>query len=165
MQFWRLATDTPAVYDARGRRWRSRGDLQVEAERLGELLPPSKSLVFCFCRNDLASLEWYLACLRYRHAVALLDANLAPDLQQKLVEHYQPDCIVASSALPAASGRHYENAGRHLWWRRRPQDGVLHPSLALLLSTSGSTGSPKFVRLTAAKLAATRNTAAAWAAA
>lgn len=138
MQFWQSAGSDPAVYDAAAGRWWSREDMQCEIDRLADCLPGSKALVFCFCRNDMASLLWYLGSLRAGHAVALLDANLAPELRDSLVAHYDPDCV-ADGANP-------------LLRRRKPTPGAIHPSLALLLSTSGSTGSPKFVRLTSASV-------------
>ena len=97
------------------------GSLASEIERRVEVLRRGeKSLVMLFCRNDFDSVASYLAAIEAGHPVALLDHRLNAELRAGLVAAYRPDC------------------------RETP----LHPDLALLLSTSGSTGSPKFVRLT-----------------
>src|SRR5207244_3442012 len=49
------------------------------------------------------------------------------------------------TAIPCTG---YEVVRETLWRSRSPVEQTIHPDLALLLSTSGSTGSPKFVRLT-----------------
>jgi len=69
---------------------------------------------------------------------------------------YKPDLLLAAQELGGdhATGgmSEYEilpAAGRRAYsWRRKPEHPhVVHPDLAVLLSTSGSTGSPKLVRL------------------
>ena len=80
-------------------------------------------------RNDVETVVTYLAALEGRHPVLLA----GPDcLRDDLIATYRPDVV--------ATGR-----------RARPSRGTrlrdLHPDLAVLLSTSGSTGSPKLVRL------------------
>jgi acyl-coenzyme A synthetase/AMP-(fatty) acid ligase len=105
-----------------------------------------KRLLFLFCRNDLASVTWYLAAVEAGHAVALLNDDINAQLAATLISLYRPDWVLTS--LPV-NPDDYKRAGAHgLWHRSRPDGAPLHPDLALLLSTSGSTGSPKFVRLT-----------------
>jgi acyl-CoA synthetase (AMP-forming)/AMP-acid ligase II len=99
-----------------------------------------KSLLFLFCRNDLTSVAWYLAALEAEQPVALLNEQIDVQLRGNLISLYQPECILSSEADGTS-----ESAGL---WRHRTDSTSLHPALALLLSTSGSTGSPKFVRLT-----------------
>ncbi|MGA8846304.1 MAG: AMP-binding protein [Nocardioides sp.] len=74
--------------------------------------------------NDLASVVSYLAALALHRPVILLEAGERAAVRRRdIVERYAP----AIGSDPAA-----------------PEP---HPDLALLLSTSGSTGSPKLVRL------------------
>ena len=75
-------------------------------------------LQFCLCRNDIASIVEYLACLEAGAPVVLLDANKDVTTINNLKQIYQPGITKC------------------------------HPDLALCLTTSGSTGSPKLVRLT-----------------
>lgn len=146
--------DVALVEGGTGRAW-TRAALRAAVAALAELLPGPKSLVFVFCRNDAFTVVAYLACLRAGHAAALLDADAAPASQQRLVDLYEPDLILASEG--GAWGGPYlrrELAGGLLLRRAVPGPGRPFPGLALLLSTSGTTGSPKFVRLSASNLRA-----------
>ncbi len=102
------------------------------AERLG----PVRRLVLLAGANQADALITYLAALSAGHPVLLVPGDNESTLRS-LTEAYSPDVV----ARPDARGtwtldeRHPESAH------------VFHPDLALLLSTSGSTGSPKLVRL------------------
>ena len=88
--------------------------------------------------NDLELVVTYLAARAGHHPVILT----APDSAAGLIDRYQPDVVVSTSA----TGWELDRRGG-----RRTGD-ALHPELALLLSTSGSTGAPKLVRLSGANL-------------
>jgi acyl-CoA synthetase (AMP-forming)/AMP-acid ligase II len=135
-----------AVYSETTARWWSYPEISEAVAREREALDSiPKALLFNFCRNDENSLFPYLAALDAGHAVAMLDDVLSADFKAKLIELYQPDFIVSRTSIPIAG---YEPVRGVLWRRSRPSEVPLHPDLSLLLSTSGSTGSPKFVRLT-----------------
>ncbi len=111
-----------------------------------------KRLGFLLCRNDVPSLTAYLASLRSEDCVALLPDNLSDAAVDGLLERYQPDWLLG----PAAR---MQDRGGLDWHDKRliflPRDErPIHPELALLLSTSGTTGSPRMVRLSYANLAA-----------
>ena len=97
-------------------------------------LPP-RSLVVLAGENSIEWVTTYLALLDQGH-VPLLAANHP----ERLVETWQPNAVVDLSA------------GRIEIDRRHTRAIELHPDLALLLSTSGSTGNPKLVRLSHANL-------------
>ena len=123
-----------ALFDSASGRWYSYGELRSEVARAAAVLRGPKTLVFCFCRNNLASVVWYLAAVEAGHAVALLDEGLAEEFKSRLIELYSPGWILRSAeAGVTGSGA---------------PAGEILPALSVLLSTSGSTGSPKFVRLT-----------------
>jgi len=148
---------SPALYDSAQRRWWSYGELADTASKLTESLRFSrKALIFSFCQNTPISVAWYLAAAQAKHAVVLLSADLAPDLRATLVATYKPDLLLAARDLgggPAANGMaDYEalpggTGPAYIWHRKVEHPHVVHPDLAVLLSTSGSTGSPKLVRL------------------
>jgi acyl-CoA synthetase (AMP-forming)/AMP-acid ligase II len=149
-----------ALIEAESGRALSYGQLDAAVGEAACLLAtPRKALLFLFCRNGLPSVLLYLAALRQGHAVALLDAALDPELKRQLIERYCPDLVWLPEGGSAPSGWALDAAGLHPWrqgclWRRTSEPPVLHPELALLLPTSGSTGSPKLVRLSAAALEA-----------
>lgn len=121
------------------------GELADEVSRSRELLAGAeKNLLFLFCRNDLASIAWYLAALEAGHPVALLNDRIDGQLATNLISLYRPESVVG--ARPD-QGTYISSSVDGLWHRARTEDAPPYPDLALLLSTSGSTGSPKFVRL------------------
>jgi acyl-CoA synthetase (AMP-forming)/AMP-acid ligase II len=143
------AASDPALHDAAG--WCTYGQLnQLTRELACALAYPRKGLTFCFCQNDTPSVAGYLAALEAGHAVALFNGSLDPQLKANLIALYAPEFVLASKII--AVGVDYEllpTIGRNRLWRRlSPSPLTLHPDLTLLLSTSGSTGSPKCVRLT-----------------
>jgi acyl-CoA synthetase (AMP-forming)/AMP-acid ligase II len=91
-----------------------------------------RRLVHLALRPDLASVTAYLATLYAGHV-----ALVTPDDARTgaILDRYQPD--ITATGDPERPFDVLTAAPRHL----------LHPDLALLLSTSGSTGSPKLVRL------------------
>lgn len=140
----RAHTSHLALYD-RGEWW-TYGRLSEEVSRWTDLLQsPTKCLLFCFAQNDVPTVCCYLGAIEAGHAVALLDAKLAAEFRERLVALYEPEFIFGSSAPP----NYIPQSEPQLWRRAELSQGAIHPSLTLLLSTSGSTGSPKFVRLTA----------------
>jgi acyl-CoA synthetase (AMP-forming)/AMP-acid ligase II len=114
-------------------------DLHRRVEDVACRLGPVRCLVALEAANTVEALVAYLAALRRRHAVMLLPpGNDAAG--QRLVDLYDADIVMrtASGWEPDA--------------RRQGSVHELHPDLALLLSTSGSTGSAKLVRLSRANL-------------
>lgn len=143
----------PALTDARegaAGPWLTRADLRARvATTAGAFGAAEKSLVFVLTRNDVATATAILAARALGHAVALLDAKADAEALQALVAAYDPEFLVFEGASPLPvdeiSTAHGVSVGR----RHGRRDTRLHPDLALLLSTSGTTGSAKFVRLSA----------------
>ena len=113
------------------------------ADRVGDLaarLGTERRLVALAAANDVESLVAYLAALAGGHPLILLPED-KPAALESLVAAYDPDVVLRSG-----------NGSVVLDERRPGTRHELHPDLALLLSTSGSTGSPKLVRLSHANL-------------
>lgn len=115
------------------------------AERVNDLagrLGTERRLVALTAANDPDSLIAYLAALTAGHPLILLPED-KPAALESLVAAYDPDVVMRSGN------------GRTVLEERRPGTRhELHPDLALMLSTSGSTGSPKLVRLSHTNLQA-----------
>lgn len=102
-----------------------------------------KRLVFILCSNNIETLTGYLGTIRSGHTGILLAANIDSELLDNLLELYKPDYLW-----------HPGTSGYELVDRRVDRSVMIHPDLSLMLSTSGSTGSPKMVRLTSGNLEA-----------
>ncbi|CRZ15095.1 AMP-binding protein [Mycolicibacterium neworleansense] len=98
-------------------------------------LGPERRLVLLKARNDLDTLVHYLGALAGGHVSLPLPAR---GDHRTILQTYRPDTVID------AEGIHHRNT--HSTHR-------LHDDLALLMSTSGSTGSPKLVRLSHTNLA------------
>jgi len=159
MEFWKVAhpADAPAAIDTRtGKVWCYR-DLLREVARVETVLPQlgRKSLGLLFTQNRYECLVTYLAALRSGSALILLDSSLSADLLSDFLETYQPDWIFSLAGPAPFCGYQVSSSGvSGLFVRQQIKDLRIHPDLALLLTTSGSTGSPKLVRLTLGNLAA-----------
>ena len=96
------------------------------------------NLAFLPMQSNIVSVIRYLACLRASIVPLLLDSNLEESLTLELYERYSPAISFGLNDFSVVEANLLHD---HL-----PSD------LALLLSTSGSTGSPKLVRLSANNL-------------
>ncbi len=119
-------------------------ELAALVDKTAARLGTERRLVVLVAGNDLDSLVGYLAALSGGHPLLLAPAD-KPEALASLVNAYDPDALL----WPGGGG------GAPMLQERRPGTRHdLHPDLALLLSTSGSTGSPKLVRLSHTNLSA-----------
>ncbi|HEX6851058.1 MAG TPA: AMP-binding protein [Candidatus Polarisedimenticolaceae bacterium] len=162
--FWELRVEAarPALVDGASGASVTYGELLRSADDLAAAFPGGgrKSLGFVLGRNRPATVAAYLAALRGGAAAYLANASLAEPLQHQLIETYRPDWIAATVPFAAPPGYRLapswlDSREGALWVRTAPSDDAPpHDALAIMLSTSGTTGSPKLVRLSAANLQA-----------
>ncbi len=145
---------TTALVDASQRLEWSFDRLGAAAQDIARRIAGGKRLVFLYARNDPWSVAAYLGAVEAGHAAVLLDPGVTAELQLRLLDLYEPDLILHYPAVQPPSDRWTDDCeiGGDLRLARRRDDSArpIHPDLTLLLSTSGSTGSPKLVRLTRA---------------
>lgn len=127
------------------RRWGSRpaliaaddsmtyAELADRAESMSWPADGGRRLVLVPGANTLETLVAYVSAIANGHVVLLAPGDNPAGLES-LVDAYDPD-VVFDAALGGFVERH--DGSHH----------DLHPDLALLMTTSGSTGSPKLVRL------------------
>lgn len=130
------------------------GELDGLAGRIGNHADPHR-LVFSLCGNSVGAIAGYVAFLRNGDATLLLDARMTQKSFDSIAEVYRPRYVWAPANCRLVSGadRIFE-AESYVLWDTRENGTAVADDLALLLATSGSTGSPKLVRLSKENLRA-----------
>ncbi len=108
-----------------------------------------RCLVFNMCENSLESVAGYIGFLRGRIVPVLLHDGINRELFDSLLHTYKPAYIwlPCQKAKIANWGHEVYHYGNYMLLKTDYViDYAIHEDLALLLSTSGSTGSPMLVR-------------------
>ncbi|MGN0481055.1 MAG: AMP-binding protein [Lachnospiraceae bacterium] len=135
-----------ALLDDRGNKV-TYADMQTICTDMGKVV--RRGLVFSFCENSIGSVCGYISFLNNKVVPVLIDRGMDKDLVCNLINVYRPDYLYFpedmqnefkfTECIYAANGYMLCETGR-----TKPYD--IYEELGLLLTTSGSTGSPKFVR-------------------
>ena len=137
--------------------------LNQDADRIAEVMEPRK-FTFCLCENTLGSLVGYVAFMTHHVPTVLLDASKDADIIKCLIEHYHPQYIWTPTKRGDSLGignsvLTYED---YTLLQLERQDYEIHPDVLLCLTTSGTTGSPKLVKLTEENLRSNAESIAAY---
>jgi acyl-coenzyme A synthetase/AMP-(fatty) acid ligase len=109
-------------------------------------LGTEKKLLLILCKTNRETIVGYLSGLRAGHAVMMISADLDLEFIEILKKRYKPHYIWKSKSDDEIYL--YEDGVYGLIEYDVNDEVAIEKDLALLLSTSGSTGSPKFVKLT-----------------
>ena len=128
------------------------GDIDRFLNKLGE---SEKSLCFIFCDQSYSTVLAYLSLLNSKHVAFLGDSTQTIELKKRLVDTYEPRWIWSCNALEEMDDYllmdHFVD---YLYVRKQNVNYPIHQDLKLLLSSSGTTGSPKMIRLSTKNLQA-----------
>ncbi len=118
-------------------------DLSVTKIRKG-------SLCFLVCENSPESIVYYVGLIRNSIATVLIPAHTSESKLTKLILAYSPNYIISNlKTKPLDTG--FRAVGGFGKYSILENNNVIHspvsPNTAVCLATSGSTGSPKFVKL------------------
>ncbi len=116
-----------------------------------------RCLVFSLCRNTPDSLCGYLSFLANRVVPLLLDDSIDSELLDGLISVYKPEYIWLPESRTGEFADYslvYKKDEYSLVRLERDRYFEIYDELALLLTTSGSTGSPKLVRISYSNLEA-----------
>lgn len=107
----------------------------------------TRAIVFHFSENSVASLALYVACMQARIVPLLLSPQTDLELINSLMATYKPNYIIVPDKLDSLfEGDIIFEKWNYKLIKLFTTNYQLANDLALLLSTSGSTGSPKLVR-------------------
>lgn len=123
----------------------------------------ARSLMFLVCKNSLESVCAYIAALRKRIVPVMINHGIEVELLQNLLNLYKPTYIFSPKDWDK-TGNSMETISEYGDFSMKRtgfvKDYELSDELALLLTTSGSTGSPKLVRQSYSNITANANSIA-----
>ena len=131
-------------------------DLGEFSARISSLIE-KRTLVCCLCENSIAAMSGYVAFVENKIVPIMVEGSIDKDLLENICTIYEPEYIwLSSDRSDLFDSRDIVFSFDNYSLIRIGQKAQfpLHGDLAILLSTSGSTGSPKFVRVSYANLKA-----------
>lgn len=137
-----------AAIDIRGNRI-SYNKLICFAEQFSSVVT-ERTVVFILCRNDVPVLQVYLACMINHVVPLLLGEHTEKGVLENLIQTYHPAFVFGYrnclEKLVSVELREVIEKTDFCVAKTGMNVYPLYPELSLLLTTSGSTGSPKLVR-------------------
>lgn len=111
-------------------------------------LPRERGLAFLYLDNSISAVRVLLSFLNENWSLALLSPKLDQAFKEELEALYSPAIIYDYTRSSKVGFKKHEwQKATNLLVSDSSESYPLHPDLKILLSTSGSTGSPKFVKL------------------
>lgn len=121
----------------------SYGELDKLCQNTFNSLPLKKQLILIKASSNFETIIAYLSFLRRGDTVIMVDATMKAEMLDSIIENYSPNYIWAPTNFKKTEIT-FQN---YSLYPHSTSPSQLLPSLALLLSTSGSTGSAKMVKL------------------
>ena len=131
----------------------SYAELETVSQSVVCELEPRK-LCFCLCENTIGSLVGYVGLMNANMPTVLLDGSKDLDIILGLIEHYQPQYMWTPTERWKKEDGRWKNAipvkeyADYTMLELPSSNYNIHPDVLLCLTTSGTTGSPKLVKLT-----------------
>jgi acyl-coenzyme A synthetase/AMP-(fatty) acid ligase len=113
------------------------------------LNPVEKGLLFLYNDNQLPGIEVLLNFYGTAHSIALLGQKLHTDFKDRLEAEYRPKYIFdpQRNEIPGYSLKEFSETIRIFMKDDYKHEISINPEIKILLSTSGTTGNPKLVKL------------------
>jgi len=124
-------------------------ELLIISKKISKKIKKKKKLIFLLGQNNLESVAGYISFVNKGYSVALLDFRINEIFLKRLISIYKPSYIFCEKKK-IRNEKIYSSIFKYksyiLLKRKKDEISVLNKDLMLLMSTSGTTGSPKFVR-------------------
>ena len=142
----RKPKELTAVVEENGARY-TYGEIELFVKEF-EAWIPSRSLIFLFCQNSMGAIAGHIACIENGIVPLMISRRMDRELQIRLIETYQPAYFWMPEDM-----RNFDLDGKtvakkygYALYQTGYDSPVMNEDLSMLLTTSGSTGSPKLVR-------------------
>lgn len=123
------------------------GELVGFCDEFAQWVAP-RSLIFILCQNTVGAMAAHIACVEKKIVPLMISSHMDAALRDALIATYHPEYLWVPEKLapefpdmPPVAGK-YE----YVLLKTGHASPALYDDLAMLLTTSGSTGSPKLVR-------------------
>ena len=123
----------------------------AELEKAGRQITAGlepRRLTFCLCENTIGSFVGYVGLMNANMPTVLLDGSKDIEIINGLIAHYQPKYVWALSTVAITGGKRVCEYEDYVMLELASEAYEIHPDVLLCLTTSGTTGSPKLVKLT-----------------
>ena len=127
-------------------------DLIIYSNLINKKLSKKKNLILLLTENTIGSLLGYISFIIKKDVPILIDSEIKSKKLEKIINSYEPEYVW----MPLHKKSRYISAKYRLifiqlnysLFKKKiiTQNKILNSKLCLLTTTSGSTGSPKFVR-------------------
>jgi long-chain acyl-CoA synthetase len=132
------------------------GDINNFTRTIQKLIP-DRCLVFCLCQNTAGSLLGYISFLSNSIVPVILYSGIDAGFLERLITDYRPQYLWLPNERVQEFSNYQVVLAKYDYSLVKLEETSffeLHIDLALLLTTSGSTGSSKFVRISYENLTA-----------
>ena len=123
----------------------------AELEKAGRQITAGlepRRMTFCLCENTIGSFVGYVGLMNANMPTVLLDGSKDIEIINGLIAHYQPKYVWAPSTVAITGGKRVCEYEDYVMLELASEAYEIHPDVLLCLTTSGTTGSPKLVKLT-----------------
>jgi long-chain acyl-CoA synthetase len=116
-----------------------------------------KELVFAYIDNSIESISVFWSFMRGNYCIALLSPSITEKFKNELEQLYKPSIIYDKARTEILKYDVKSCNGVNYFTSIEDFDITIHPKIKVLISTSGTTGSPKFVKLSEENLLSNAN--------
>jgi len=109
-----------------------------------------RSLILILCENHYEAISFYISAIYNKHVPILIDNKTSAEYTKNIIKLYKPNYIFLRNEINEFSKNYFLNTKLErfkLIEKNKKISIQLYKNLAVLLPTSGTTGSPKMARI------------------